>query len=541
MLGARSLVFICLAATGFAGETFTTHPGDVSVQTRNNLHRRLAVFARENKGKKFSTTGDVAKTWNNSTIFASPSSDDKRAIQITCVECYFRGATTFELEVKNEVDITDTISNITNQVVSEIVDYASDLLAQSFGGRDLDFNVPDFNLTIPPLPSLELSFQFDELDLYLLLNTRLSEGVQLTIPLFGSETPTGISANDIDIGAFITADLIFSAEGSGQVDITSGMHFKVKPPLGFKLDLFSPNVSEILMGGGQFELLPVIVELDNVVLKAALRVGMHVGFDISPDGLEDVISTGIQAGVFVNVAEYVANVTSAAEEVAGPEGCDIKVLEEYTLGIGAAAGATFALAGNTWGLEPSTVLAVHTTSLSEKCASTSVPTKSVTSNRPRDKRQKATLTTTTSKTVVTHLAVLCSSVGLVSCPASLRTTLREEETRILTATFPKGQSPTFPNVALNSVTTTIPFGSSAHELSATTGAPKTFVSEEEGNGSSNKLLVGLLVGLGLPTLIGLVVLGAFLVRRNRIKEGDLAVQKGERSGYQHASYESRVG
>ncbi|KAK4460653.1 hypothetical protein QBC42DRAFT_162696, partial [Cladorrhinum samala] len=488
------------------------------------LHRRLAVLARENQGKKFSTNGDVARTWNNSTIFASPSSDDdKRAIQITCVECYFRGATTFELEVKAEVDITDTISNITNQLVGGIVDYASDLFAQSLSGRKFDFDVPDFNFTLPPLPSLEVSFQFDELDLYLLLDTKLPEGVQLTIPLLGPETgPTAISVNDTDIGTFITADLILSAEGSREVDITSGIHFKVKPPLGFKLDLFSPNVSEVLMGGGQFELLPIVVQPGNVVLRAALRVGMHVGFDMSPDGLEDVISAGIRAGVFVNVADYVANVTSAAEEAGGgPKGCDLKVLEQYTLGVAAAAGATFALAGNTWGFEPSTVLAVRTTSLSEKCASTSVPTRSVTSSRPsRDKRQRATLTTATSKTVVTHLAVLCSSVGLVSCPASLRTTLREEETRILTATFPKGQRPTFSDdeaSGSNSATgTTAAFGSFAHELSAATGAPETFISEEKGNGSSsNKLVVGLLVGLGLPTLIGLVVLGAFWVRRKR--------------------------
>jgi hypothetical protein len=98
---------------------------------------------------------------------------------------------------------------------------------------------------------------------------------------------------------------------------------------------------------------------------------------------------------------------------------------------------------------------------------------------------------------------------------------------------PEGITPTFPASTALSVASTIPFGSGVQRLAATSGAPVSYVpppppppsSTVSGEGSqgtgdvfgdigevlggstggvSNKLVIGLSVGLGVPVLIGVI-------------------------------------
>lgn len=236
-----------------------------------------------------------------------------------------------------------------------------------------------------------------------------------------------------------------------------------------------------------------------------------------------------------SVAEFLTNVTGGIQQAA-EEGCALKIVEEYTMALGAAAGATLAIGPHTWGPQPNTTIPIFYTTLADICAITAdarpTPTNELAARQEGDENDPALVTTTIS-TQVRYTGIACQTPGLNPCPASLQTTTLLTSTKTRVTAVPEGVEATFPPSTALGVASTIPFRGEPMALSATTGVPVSYVpppppkttSVGEGGGDgdgddlfddvedvfngetggvSNKLIIGLSVGLGVPFLALLI-------------------------------------
>lgn len=163
-------------------------------------------------------------------------------------------------------DIGDTISNYTAAITKEVVnvtsavfDQVGDLVSNvlldivTLDVLDDDYKIEfptidvDFDVDLPPLPGVSVKFQFeDDFELYMLLNTRLSAGATYTLNLFASKSALGIAiGNDITAGVVVVIDLILDV--SAAIDISSGFHLKLDKGVGFELNMFDKNVSNVAL------------------------------------------------------------------------------------------------------------------------------------------------------------------------------------------------------------------------------------------------------------------------------------------------------
>ena len=91
----------------------------------------------------------------------------------------------------------------------------------------------------------------------------------------------------------------------------------------------------------------------GVVFTALLRLGLQAGLDIGAPpvtigGLSfGTFSSGAEVGIWLNLAEFITNVTVAPEGDAS--GCELLVEEVYSFAIGAQAGAALAILDHAWG------------------------------------------------------------------------------------------------------------------------------------------------------------------------------------------------
>ncbi|KAK3994381.1 hypothetical protein QBC44DRAFT_340839 [Cladorrhinum sp. PSN332] len=555
-------------------------PGTTDEDTFQLLHRRLVDFAMNNRDVTLRNSSTIGKSWNGATLYnrvfepakSSPSNalQANASIDITCVTCYFKAGATVELSVKGDFNISSTIKDVTNQVqvglanvtgsVMTSFDQYFDHIKNEFTSNQLDpsdfsfdnFSIDtDFDINIPPIGGVELLFQLDELELYMLVSTKLQAQSTLTIPLYRSQTPFGFGVDGMELGVFITADLTLAARGS--FEATSGFHLKVNPPLGFKITMFASELAEVIFSGAQFEFLPVTIQAANVVLEGVLRIGMHAGFELltSPlplfgklvTGLSDA-SAGVEVGVYGNVAQFVTNVTAGDEFAKDNKGCALRARQEYTFAMAAVASATMEIGTDSWGPDPTLTVPMFYTTLADVCVPTVAPPAIITSPI-FTKRQAATgLTTTTLTTTVTHTGIVCATATF-PCPVTLQTTSVSKETKTLVTSVPSGQQATFPpSTTEEPVTATIPFGAGAKSIGATTGVPQSFVpptpatdlsSQISGfadgagskaknfldgntNGVSNKVIMGVSFGIALPVLIVLIVLVVCLCKRRKKKK-----------------------
>lgn len=184
-------------------------------------------------------------------------------IEIRCATCYIRAGASAELSIVGDFDAGQMIRNVTEQIgdefenmtdtaIASLEDFLGDLgeaiLTLDFDDISFDnFTIDlDFDIDIPPLPDIQFTFQIDHLDLYMLLGTKITGATTLTIPLFKSQTPLGYGvSDDLEIGVFMTMDLILSVEG--EIDFTTGIHLQLDDPAGFHIALFSSNVSDIIL------------------------------------------------------------------------------------------------------------------------------------------------------------------------------------------------------------------------------------------------------------------------------------------------------
>lgn len=269
--------------------------------------------------------------------------------------------------------------------------------------------------------------------------------------------------------------------------------------------------------GGHFEFLPVKIQSAGVVLTALLRIGLQAGINVGAPPLTiehvhvETFSSGAAVGVWMNVAEFITNVTS------GPTGdgtnCDMVVEEVYSMAIGAQAGATLAVLQHTWGPTPDTSTVLFYTTLASSCLATTTSTSAVLTARAA----KATgLTTTTLTNSTTYTGTACLSTGLLNCPVSLQTTSKYTATSTLITSVPSGSTATWPATTQNFVASTIAFGTNVKNLESTSGTPTSFIPtttptsgitgviDGKTGGVSNKIIIGVSVGLGVPVLIAII-------------------------------------
>jgi hypothetical protein len=180
--------------------------------------------------------------------------------------------------------------------------------------------------------------------------------------------------------------------------------------------------------GGQFEFLPVQVSGSGTV-TAILKLACHIGVNLEtqPIGSFD-LSSGAEVCVYVDIAEFSTHVTGAITD--NGDDCKLLVDAEYTLALGAAAGATVGLNSRTWGPDLETTTPLYYATLLSVCAATKAPT--ISSAAPTSTsddsflglsfkalaaREQSTEVTTT----VTYTGVSCM-VSSVNCPVSQQAT-----------------------------------------------------------------------------------------------------------------------
>lgn len=247
-----------------------------------------------------------------------------------------------------------------------------------------------------------------------------------------------------------------------------------------------------------------------------LDLGKQLGFP--------TVTAGIEVAVVAHVAEFTTNVTYTPDD----KECALKVVQEYNLALGAIAGATVVVdaptvENMTWGpvIEAST--AIYTTTLPKVCAAQGSATLTQASlTAVEQKRQH--LITSTLTTVITTSGVSCGLTGVVNCPASAQSTTKTKITQTHLTAVPSGVKATFPESIFNSVQSTVRFGTGAKTIKATSGSPIAYtapptptddvhaavdnpLSGETGS-SNKKVVVGVIVGLGVPGVLAAV--GAFM-------------------------------
>lgn len=470
-----------------------------------------------------------------------------------CTKCYIKGVATAELTIDGDFDaglaleqtrqnLKEEIQNFTDTLDDYFIDYSKGVMENiSEDGIDVsDFAFPtfdyNFDMDFPAIPECNLRFQFDGMELYMLMDTTLSAGATYKLNLYSSNTPLGLSiTKDLEIGIIFSVDLILTVEG--EINISSGFHIRLEDGAAIDITLFAKDISDIIFKGAQFEFLPVTVESAGVVFSAVLRVGVHAGFNIVSPSIPPItvfnttleipsVGGGIEVGVFANVAEFITNITLAPEE-----DCKLKVVQSYQLALGAAAGATINIGSEVWGPVATTSIPIWNTELAEICAieKTAVSSPTITPSAKRNRRQEG-LTTTTITTEVTYTGVSCISPGLVNCPNSFQQTTQVVETKTIVTTVPSGEDFTLPPVTQNSAPETIAFGSNAVTAPETSGSPVSYVppppktTDKDGNiitqndkigdpnhkadkndvGLSKKAIIGISVGLGIPFLFGVI-------------------------------------
>ena len=183
-------------------------------------------------------------------------------IEITCTACYIKGtvATRFisdkDFNVSRALyDLTDQVQNEIYNLRTEVANYTKEYINQVTDGLDDGFDMDDFdlptmdfdlNINLPEIPEFRLEFQFDGLEVYMLVDTVLSTGATYTLNLYTSTTPAGfVVRHNLEIGVILTIDLILSVEG--EIDISTGFHLKLDDGVKIELGIFSKEISNMVM------------------------------------------------------------------------------------------------------------------------------------------------------------------------------------------------------------------------------------------------------------------------------------------------------
>lgn len=313
--------------------------------------------------------------------------------------------------------------------------------------------------------------------------------------------------------------------------------------------------------GGKIAFLPVTLQYGQVILKAILRVEARIGiaFETFLDtlGVDSKflgplkVGAGVEARIYANVAEFITNITlnevdSLTKRDDGDsddDNCQLSIAQGFTFGIGAAAGASVELLGNTWGPSPETEIPLFYTTLAAACitsksspptiVTTTATTTAVSTHTSAPKKRADGPSVTSTVTTETQSATVCISAGLINCPASLQSVQRTVITKTLMSTITPGVSVAW-TTGPASTFQTVDFQDDAVTMTSSSGKPKSYtppppppppptntssptgsatdeplIGEKSGKHRvSNAVIIGVSVGLGVPVL--LAAIGAFM-------------------------------
>ncbi|OBT66528.1 hypothetical protein VE03_03664 [Pseudogymnoascus sp. 23342-1-I1] len=521
-------------------------PATSSSETLWAVRRALAAAAVKND-TTFTGSASLDKSWDGAVLFHYENGVEKGNLSVTatvdiiCTTCYIKGTASVEFSIGGGFNFSEAVSNVTSEIGGEVanvtetfIDYVGDFagnFTESVLRGDLNsveippFDV-DFDIDLPKLPECNLKFQFDGLELYMEIDTILSGSATYTLNLYTSQTPIGFTVGkELLVGVVFTIDLIVSVDA--EIDISSGFHIELDG-IAIDIHMFDHDVSSITFDGGNFEFLPVTIVGADIVLTAVLRIGIRSGLNLDTPtklvgGIPLKFSTGIEAGVWADVAQFVTNITAVPDS----EDCALQVVEEYSMLVGANAGATLALGEHSWGPAPSTQIPIWYTTLVDICAGTKTAAAPTVTSAAVVGRQEDGMTTTS--TIITQTAIVCLATGLINCPASLQSAVKNVVTSTLIAAVPVGTEAAFPTTTTDAVLKTVAFRAGAKEIGATSGSPVSYVPttsstttsgptssgsaftgtdsgiiEGKTGGVSNKVIIGVSVGLGVPVLILLI-------------------------------------
>lgn len=534
-------------------------PGNTVQDVYESIRQGLAIANLEKRYENKSEI-NLARRWTDATLLhvevgtqssengGNSSVEINASIEVTCTTCYVRGLATAQITIGDGFDmgiaynataesVRQNVGQLASDISNYLDNYTDSVLTNVGDGFDWsDFDLPtfpyQFDLSVPPMPDCHLRFQFDDLELYMAVDTVLSAGATYELNLYSSNTPAGFAVGPVQFGFVVQVDLILAIDG--EIDISSGIHIMLDDGVTMDLDLFGNNVTDLVVNGGKFEFLPVTVQSGGVVISAALRVGVHCGVEVgTPPSTDfsaiDEMRTGIEVAVFANVAEFVTNVTYAPED----EECEMKVVQAFNFAVGAIAGASMVvdlhgLDPQTWGPVPETSTAVYTTTLAEVCAIKGTPTPTQASITAVGEKQDDLTTTTISTTLMTT-GVSCTITGIAACPASAQVSTKATTVKPLVTAVPSGVEATFPESVFEGVQSPITFGSHAKSIKATSGQPTAYVEPNHESptdihddaldgqiqGVNIKLIIGLSVGLGVPILLAALAAVWVFQRRNK--------------------------
>ncbi len=153
-------------------------------------------------------------------------------------------------------NVTSQIETQTTNITTTAVDYIEnyvetvlgDVESANFHIDDLDFPpIPvGFDIDVPAIPECDLQLQFDDLELYVQIDTTLSGGATYTLNLYESETIAGFTAGEnLLVGVVFSIDLILSVDA--EIDISSGFHIQLNDGLAINIPIFDQNVSSITL------------------------------------------------------------------------------------------------------------------------------------------------------------------------------------------------------------------------------------------------------------------------------------------------------
>ncbi|KAJ5713706.1 uncharacterized protein N7483_010887 [Penicillium malachiteum] len=551
---------LSLASLSSAFESVTVSSSNAALSTRNapgttdfdtvntvgQAFRRAVLQSRSTVYHMNDTS--LAKSWDNAVLYGDspdeiPDTDSVTdawqstgGIEIICSTCYFNGSVTGELTFKGDFnisaiaeDIYDEFKNDTDTFIDTLKDYAEKAVEDiatlqgvpAWPSIDYDLNLED---TSSKFSGAEVNFKFDNLELYIDLDIKLSEGATYTLNLFTSETAAGFSVPGATVGAIFSVDLILMADA--EINVGTGIHLKLDDGLSFDLELFDHELSTISVPGGSYEFLPITIEGEGGTIQAVLSLKASVGVEVDTKSFFDddlSFSVGVEADVFAYVADFLIDIDHNSAD--STDECELSAVAEYTLAVGAAAGATIGVDSYQWGPNAYTTVPVWYTTLASTCVSSKSATSTGAATTARaevDKR--ADLITTQVTSSATYTIVSCESSGLVNCPVNSQNTTSYEQTMMANVTVASGSSATYPAATYASVTNAVAFGSNVRSLDKISGSPTKYNAKSTGkggvldgttNGTSNKLIIGLCVGLGIPFLAACAAGLWFFLKRGK--------------------------
>lgn len=200
------------------------------------------------------------------------------SIEVRCKNCYLSTLASAEINIKSgsndfSTALQTTVDRVTekvNDTVIETLDALEAYFRDSYNWddylklvynnykQDNDLDITDL---LPPnvnvssfdddlaaaIPDTTITFRFDDLDLYLELETILNASATYTLKLIPpGANPLGLDLpNNIKFGVVFSADLIVSIDS--ELDMTGGLHVKVDDHVAMQLELFGDKVSDMTL------------------------------------------------------------------------------------------------------------------------------------------------------------------------------------------------------------------------------------------------------------------------------------------------------